>query len=257
MIVDDEPLAARRLEILVSKIANVQLSGVAHSCQEAADKFSQQQADIILLDICMRDGDGFDFLAKLPATSAPAVIFVTAFDRFAVRAFETAAVDYLLKPVESWRLEAAIDRAHRFLQINEVEFRFDALRATIEQLRDELRTKTGPANDDIWVNGPNGEHKRISVEEIEFATSEGEYVQIHTVAGKYLVRTSLRKLLANLDEDVFIRTHRAAMVRISAIDALKNKGLASAEVTLKSGAHVPLGRVHAKNVRNVLFHYKK
>lgn len=108
--VDDEPLALRRMQIVLDELADVEHVGGARGCEEAVLAIAQKRPDVLLLDIKMRDGLGFEILEGLPPDYAPAVIFVTAFDGFATRAFEVEAVDYLLKPVETERVRSALGR---------------------------------------------------------------------------------------------------------------------------------------------------
>lgn len=249
LIVDDEPLAIRRLEIALEMISGVHCVGSARSCRDAVSKYSELRPDIVLLDICMKNGDGFEFLESLPAGAAPSVVFVTAFDHFAARAFDVCAADYVLKPVETERLKSALDRARSVLQHNEAKERIAALHATVDQLRGEIRRTQSGAHGDIWVNGPSGTHIRVPIDEIDFVTSEGEYVRIHTKSRSHLVRTSLSQLEEKLDSELFVRTHRSAIVRFSTIRSFGNKLSGGAEVRLRDGATVPLGRVYATRLK--------
>ncbi|MCB2113235.1 MAG: response regulator transcription factor [Parvularculaceae bacterium] len=251
MIVDDEPLAVRRLEITLGAIAGAECVATARNCEEAVRKFRESAPDIVLLDICMKNGDGFDFLEMLPADAAPGIIFVTAFDHFAARAFDVLAADYVLKPVEPDRLKLAIERARVFLQAHDADNRICALRETVAQLREEIRKTHSDYDKEIWVNGAAGAHIRVPVDDIVFARSEGEYVRIHTKFRSHLIRISLLQLEERLDPAEFIRTHRSAIVRLSAIESFGAKASGGGEVRLRDGATVPLGRVYAKRIRTI------
>src|SRR5262249_8581767 len=124
LTVDDEMLALRRLKLLLQGVPFVELVGEASSCAEALLAISTLHPDVVLLDIKMRDGDGFDVIdAIADQANPPRIIFVTAFDHYAVRAFDTSAIDYLLKPVERERLSKALGKAHHLLRAGEAEDR--------------------------------------------------------------------------------------------------------------------------------------
>lgn len=252
LIVDDEPLAVRRTEIALAKIKGAICVGSASGCEEALVKFDSLNPDVILLDICMRDGTGFDFLERLPDRSAPAVIFITAFDHFAIRAFESSVADYVLKPLEAGRLEAALARARSRLALKGAEEKFANLRATIDQLRDEIRRSQRPAVEDIWAHNHGGGHVRVPVSDIEYARSEGEYVRIHAAGRSHLIRMSIRKLEDRLPPGEFVRIHRSVVVRVDQIQSFRNKSLGGAEVILRSGVTLPAGRVYSRQMRAAL-----
>ncbi|MFZ5616234.1 MAG: LytR/AlgR family response regulator transcription factor [Pseudomonadota bacterium] len=252
MIVDDEPLAVRRIAIALAKIEGAICIGSAAGCEEALSKFATLRPDVVLLDIGMRDGTGFDFLERLPEGSAPAVIFVTAFDHFAVRAFESSAADYVLKPLETRRLEAALARARKNLALKDAEEKFANLRATIDQLRAEIRQSQKPPVDDIWAHNHGGGHVRVRISDIEYARSEGEYVRIHVAGRSHLIRMSIRKLEEKLPSGEFVRIHRSAIARVSQIQSFRNKSLGGAEVVLRCGVTLPAGRVYAQLMRTAL-----
>ncbi len=256
LIVDDEPLAVRRLEILLNRITGVTAVDSAGGCAEALQKFAAHRPDVILLDICMRDGTGFDILDRLPAGASPTVIFVTAFDDYAVRAFEARAVDYLLKPVETERLQAALNRARRVIEANESVDKLAELRATIEQLRARIRA-SGPDDDDIWVHEVGGAYARVPLAQIEFARSEGEYVRIHTSERSYLLRISIKQLEEKMRPGEFTRTHRSALVRTNMIQSVRRLQSGGVEVVLREGGSVPAGRVYAKKLRATLIRRRR
>ena len=141
--VDDEPLALRGLELLLQDIDDVELVGTASGCATAKQVIARHQPDLVLLDIKMRDGSGLTLAREIAEDGGPGVIFVTAFDRFAVRAFELAAIDYILKPADIGRLRSAIQRSRRQLQVKDGEQRIAELQAIIRSLReDEEETGT-------------------------------------------------------------------------------------------------------------------
>lgn len=252
LIVDDEPLAVRRLEIAVERIEGVTCAGTASGCAEAHEQYAALNPDILLLDIRMRDGTGFEFLDRLPDLATPAIIFVTAFDAFAVRAFETCAVDYVLKPVETSRLAAAIARARDKIEATEAAQEVGGLKAIIEQLRAGMRAARKSEEEEIWAPLRGGDYARVPIGSIRVAKSEGEYVRIFTGERSYLIRISLTRLANKFPSDAFIRVHRNAIVRINAIRSVQFKPLGGADISLENGDMLLAGRIYAKQLRRTL-----
>jgi two-component system LytT family response regulator len=251
--VDDEPLALLRIEQVLSRIPDTQLVGAAGGCAEALEKLRESRPDVLLLDISMRDGSGFDLLKRLPDNGGCAVIFVTAFDYFAVRAFETSAIDYVLKPVSVARLREALDRARTRIGMDEAVSQAAELRAVVEGLRAKLREeRTADRRDEFWIRGGNGVLVRVLPEDVEWLQSEEDYVRLHTRTGSYLMRGSIRGLESRFDARAFVRVHRNALVRKSAIRAVHRQSVGRLVVELQSGARIPAGRVYAKHLRDGL-----
>ena len=247
LAVDDEPLALLRLEQVVQRIGEAKLVGAASGCADALEQVRELRPDVLLLDISMRDGSGFDLIKRLPAEGAPAIIFVTAFDYFAARAFETSAVDYVLKPVSVARLREAIGRARTRIAMNDAVGQLAELRAVVEGLRAKLREDRAGA--EFWIRGGNGGLVRVLPEDVEWIQSEEDYVRLHTRGGSFLMRGSIRGLMHKFDERKFVRVHRNALVRKSAIRAILRRPVGGLMVELQSGARIAAGRVYAKQLR--------
>lgn len=254
MIIDDEPLARRRLELILSELAlpGVQLTQ-ADGVTSALAAITELPPDILLLDVRMRDGTGFDLLEELPAEAAPAVIFVTAFDDFAVRAFDIAAADYLVKPVSLERLRRAIDRAEESLATRSPANR----RALLERIAADAPARpserpTGTRESEFWIRRAGGDFVRLDVSAIDYAVVEEDYVRIFAGGRSYLLRESIRGLLARLDPDEFLQVHRSTIVRASALAEVARGRFGQAEVVLRGGERLPLGRVHGKAVQRLI-----
>ncbi|WP_129793052.1 LytTR family DNA-binding domain-containing protein [Sphingosinicella sp. CPCC 101087] len=254
LTVDDEPLALLRLEQALRRIPDVAHVGAAASCREALDSIHSLRPDVVLLDISMRDGSGFDVVDRLNGEAPPAIVFVTAFDHFAVRAFETKAVDYVLKPVSSQRLGEAIGRARDRLESVDAANQLAELRLVVDELRRELRDgKAAVTRAELWIRGNVGGYVRIFSDEIEWVKAEDDYVRLHVGDKSYLMRSSLRALAPKIDADrQFVRVHRAALVRKSAIRAVHRLPIGRLEVELQSGQRIPTGRVYARQLKAVI-----
>jgi DNA-binding LytR/AlgR family response regulator len=252
--VDDEGLALRRLRHALTTLDDVVLVGEAGGCVEAADKIARLQPDIVLLDIHMRDGSGFDLIDSLPTEHLPAIIFVSAFDHHAIRAFEANAADYVLKPVDTDRLAAAIGRARLKRDADKAGERMAELQAIIAGLREELRDRESGTRyeTELWIRKSLGGYVRVSIENIEWVSSEDDYVRIHTAAGSYLLRGSIRAFEQRVAPGIFTRIHRRTLVRAAAIREVTPSRISGMEVVLANGKRLKTGRIHAKAIRALL-----
>ena len=252
LTVDDERLALRRLQLLLSNMPGVEHVGDAASCEEAQSQIDTLRPDVLLLDIKLRDGTGFDVVEAMTHRSdPPAIIFVTAFDRFAIRAFETAATDYLLKPVEKERLAEALARARRQRRAAETEQRVGELKAIIRNLRSAGEENAVSFETEFWLKSA-GTLVRVPIDSISCVSSEDDYVAIHTEAGSHLMRGSLRQFEDRVEPDLFVRVHRRWLVRKSSIAAIRTPRLGASEVVLRSGKRVSAGRVYLKQLKQML-----
>jgi two-component system LytT family response regulator len=252
-IVDDEPLAVRRLELILVRLGGVLHVGSAGGCVEGRALIARTRPDVVLLDIRMRDGTGFDLLDTLDPDDRPAIIFVTAFDHFAIRAFEAAAVDYVLKPIEAKRLENALTRAREQLASENARERFDEMQSVIENLRSRIaEQESSDCKTELWVRGSTGSLSRISLDAIDWVSSEDDYIRLHTATGSHLLRLSIKGLERQIDQQRFVRVHRRALVRIDTIVELRRTALGRNSVLLTSGALVPAGRIYLRQLRQIL-----
>ncbi|HEU0311207.1 MAG TPA: LytTR family DNA-binding domain-containing protein [Sphingomicrobium sp.] len=253
LTVDDELLALRRLKLLMQTMPNVDHVGEASNCDEALSRINELRPNVVLLDIKMRDGSGFhvaEAVAERP--NPPAIVFVTAFDQFAARAFDSAVVDYLLKPVERERLSRALNRAQDRLKASDAEQRVDELQQILRNLRAAPRAKGDPAYEtEFWLRSSNG-MIRVPVDAIDYVGSADEYISIHTPSGAHLMRGSIRQFTHRVEPGLFVRIHRRWLVKRSAIAGLSTGAIGKPEVVLRNGQRLPAGRVHVKNLRQMV-----
>ena len=250
LTVDDEVLALRRLKLLLQAQPYVEHIGEASSCAEALTAVATLSPDAILLDIQMRDGDGFDVVEALAERpNPPAVIFITAFDHYAVRAFESAVVDYLLKPVERDRLTRALRRVRNQLRAMDAEQRLSEMQEIVRNLRSLAggKRKT-PFETEFWLRATSG-LVRVPIEAIDCVSSEDDYVAIHTPTGSHLMRGSIRQFEGRVEPGYFVRVHRRWLVRKTAIAELSLPRFGSSEVLLRTGKRLPVGRVYLKQLK--------
>ena len=235
MVVDDEPLAVERLQLLLARCPGASVVGTANDGEAALRIAEAVSPDVVLLDIAMPGMDGIDVARALSESPIdPAVVFVTAFDNFAVAAFDVAAIDYLMKPVEHHRLERALERVGAHLAGD--------------------RRPTGrraPAHvEEFWVPDMSG-LVRIAATDIERITAERDYMRLHVGARSWLIHRTIAKLEEDLDPDLFIRVHRSVIVRRDAITGLYRDDAGHWTARLRDGGEQRIGRSYIDNVKKL------
>lgn len=253
LIVDDEPLARRRLSQLLAALPDVDLVGSASDGSEALRLSREHRPQLMLLDVEMPGTDGFDVveaLAEEPAGHAPLIIFTTAFSKFAVQAFDCGAVDFLTKPLRRQRLDLALERARRSLEAREADGRLAALHAQVDALRRD-RDSAGSKADPLWIP-QGGQLVRVMPEEIDRIDAEGEYVRLHVGGQNVLHRMSLTQMLEELDEDGMLRVHRSHAIHRRVIRALTRNSWGGPVLLLEDDRQVPVGRKFVPQVKAAL-----
>nr|WP_225908159.1 LytTR family DNA-binding domain-containing protein [Hyphomonas sediminis] len=249
LVVDDEPLARRRIVRLLQKLDWVGTISEAGDVDEASALARDTRPDILLLDIQMPGGDGFDVLAGL-TDHLPAIVFITAFDHHALRAFDASAVDYVTKPIEPGRFKLAMERAAasvlRRSQAEKVAELNEALAALKRELKTQFRRPP-----EFWVKS-NGEFLRIASEDIIRFQADRDYVRLHVQNRDYLYQESLADLERRLDPADFVRIHRGTIVRRGAIARVKPAPFAALIVVLLDGSEVRVGRTYTAVIRGQL-----
>jgi two-component system response regulator AlgR len=236
LVVDDEPLATERLQLLLARLGGVDLVGTANDGEAACRMAEALTPDLLLLDIAMPGMDGIDVARSLAAAGGgPAVIFVTAFDQFAVAAFEVEAVDYLVKPVDPVRLERALGRARLHLE-----------RRTGQ---DRLPTP-GRYLEEFWASDLTG-LVRIRSSDIDRVSAERDYMRLHVGTRSWLIHHSMSALEEGLDPALFVRLHRSAIVRREFISGFQRNASGRWIARLADGAEQPVGRLYADSVRAI------
>jgi two-component system response regulator AlgR len=240
LIADDEPLAAERLQMLLARIENVHLVGTAHDGESAVRMAEALEPNLVLLDIAMPGLDGIEVARALSRNGeSPAVVFVTAFDQFAVAAFDVAAIDYLMKPVDAERLARSVDRAREFL----------ATRASREQ-EEAPAAPASPWLEEFWASDLSG-LVRIASRDIDRVTAERDYMRLHVSKRSWLIHHSMAALEEGLDPELFVRLHRSAIVRRDFIAGFSRNASGRWIARLADGNEQPVGRLYADQVRAI------
>ncbi|CAN7170120.1 LytR/AlgR family response regulator transcription factor [Caulobacter sp. LjRoot300] len=250
LLADDEPLALRRLQRLVGQVEDVRIVGAAVDGDQALALARETAAQVMIIDIKMPGLDGVGVARALAGPEGPVVIFATAFDRYAIQAFDLAAADYLLKPFDGARVAQALARARAQVQARDAEQRIGELRAIVRDLRAEGGGATNGFETELWIETRGGA-QRVLVRDLDWIEAERDYVRLHVGARGYLVRDSIRRLVERLDPEVFVRIHRSAVVRRDRVTQLAPRPGGGLVAVLTSGDRLPVARGQAAAVRRL------
>jgi len=262
LLVDDEPLARQRVEDLLRAEEGAEIVASVDNGAAAVDAVRTLHPDLVFLDVQMPGKTGLDVVREIGADEMPATIFVTAYDRYALQAFDLAAVDYLVKPFDDERFEQAFRRARRHVELEEMGELRERLLAVLDDGSRAPASSPAPgagegaaaaASSLSPARGGSPYLERIAVEmrgkvrvvpvsQIEYITASGPYVELHTSERAYLIREAIHTLEARLDPNRFLRIHRSIIVRVDLIDTFHRGAGGDYEVQLKSGARLRVSR---------------
>jgi len=238
LIADDEPLARQHVEDRLAHEENVEVAGTATDGLEAIEKIRELKPDVVFLDVQMPGATGLDVVDTVGPEEMPATIFVTAFDRYALKAFDVAAVDYLVKPFDDERFSEAFRRARRAVEMDDVE-RLTQKFGALLQAADEGEKRE--YLDRITVE-QRGQTRVVPVKLIDYITASGPYAELHGGGRTFAVRERMQTLAERLDPKVFMRVHRSVIVRLSRIDTLLRSPGGDYAVRLKDGTELSVSR---------------
>ncbi|MCB0761523.1 MAG: response regulator transcription factor [Flavobacteriales bacterium] len=236
LIVDDERLARRELRTLLSEFPNVEIVGECANAEEGIEAIQEHDPDLVFLDIQMPDKNGFDMLADLD--DVPHVIFVTAYDEHALRAFQVNALDYLLKPVEENRLAEALERVEKRVKTTPVPVSIDGEKKLGPE--DQIFLKDG---EKCWF---------VTLSDVRMFQSEGNYVKVYFNNYKPLILRSLNALEERLDERTFFRANRKYIVNLRWISHIENWFNGGLRLTLKDDTTVEVSRRQASKFKELM-----
>ena len=258
ILVDDEPLALKLLGSMLAQYNGIEVVAECRSSKDAVKQIQLLQPDLVFLDIHMPVLSGFDVVKKLQADVLPMVVFVTAFDQYALRAFDMHAVDYILKPIDPSRLGLAINRAMERYQLKDVGVDKSTVLSALATINDTNSDRNSDTNSDsaekksyeVELDGTSGQPDRLAIrdgvhtvlvrfEDIDWIDAAGDYMCVHVGAVTHVMRSTMKDLVGKLPPSMFARIHRSTMVNVKKVIGLESlpRGesllLLSNDVTLK------------------------
>jgi two-component system, LytTR family, response regulator len=246
LIVDDEPLGRRRIRDLLEAEPDLAIVGECANGEEALREIERGDPDLVFLDVQMPGVDGFGVVAGLQPAHRPLIVFVTAYDEYALRAFDAAAIDYLLKPFDDERFRESLARARASLAGSARRSEGEALQRLLRSLGPEpafaarLVVRSGPKN--IFVR----------TADLDWISADGKYVRLHTGGRSHLVRDTLTSLLSRLDPRVFCRIHRSMAVNVERIREIETYSREEYVVVLHDGTRLTSGRSYRGAIQVLL-----
>ena len=264
IIVDDEPLARRGLELRLKEATDIEIVRQCANGREALAAIAELSPDLMFLDIQMPGLSGLDVLAQVPQESLPMIVFVTAFDRFAIDAFEAHALDYLLKPVDESRLARALDRVRAQHEQRQAMAQREQLMAMLADVTGKGEFEPGA----LPAGGSGGagrrryatmlpirvgrETIRLDVAGIDWIDAAGDYMCVHAASQTHVLRATMKELEGMLDPEVFQRVHRSTIVNLARVRSLRPHLNGECFLKLESGQEVKLSRTFRDKVELLL-----
>jgi two-component system LytT family response regulator len=246
LIVDDEPLARDGVRIHLSDEQDFEIAGECQNGEEAVAAIREMRPDVVFLDVQMPGLDGFGVLQALEGEPMPQIVFVTAYDQFALQAFEAHALDYLLKPFDAERFQKSLQRVRHQLRSQ----RRGDIEGRLVTLLEELKDK--PRYLERFVVRSAGKILILRTADVDWIEAAANYVKLHVGGRVYLLRETMNHLEGSLDPASFVRIHRSTIVRIERIKLLEPLFQGDYLVVLEDGARLPTSRTYRDNLQELL-----
>ncbi|MEM9017105.1 MAG: response regulator transcription factor [Verrucomicrobiota bacterium] len=242
-IVDDEPLARQRMLLLLEGVPDIDIVGEFGNGHDTIEAVLADPPDLVFLDIQLPDHDGIEVVSELAAEmkELPLIVFATAYNEHAIAAFEVNALDYLLKPISRDRLLQSIERVRSVLSTRTRGEEEERLRGWIDSKQEEQRNDASSRLTRIELK-ERGDIEFIPVSEVEYFQADGNYIEIHLPTRTPLLRSTLAKLEATLDPDLFVRVSRSVVVPVSQVAAIEKEGRNDVWIRLQSGERLGASR---------------
>lgn len=238
IIVDDEELARQLLAEYLGEYDNIEIVADCGSGRDAIHKIDEFQADLVFLDVQMPGIDGFDVLENIK--SDPFIIFCTAYDKYAIKAFEKNTIDYLLKPLDKARFDQAISRATERIGNNESNFM---------HILEDLTTKNTPFSNNLFVQ-KSEKLVNLPVQNIVHLEASKDYTIISTKGEQFVSSTGISKLEEKLDPEIFIRIHRSTIINLQKLTEIEKFGSGNLAARMENGKTFAISRSYAKSIRD-------
>jgi two-component system LytT family response regulator len=257
IIVDDEPLALKLLRTVLSEIADIEIVAECSNGKQAVEAATELEPELIFLDIQMPGMNGFDVIKSMQAEIMPMVVFVTAYDQYAVDAFDVHAVDYVLKPLDSERIARSVERAIDRLK-NDTDQSFKSpLIGAIEEISERAsKEKT----EETVNNLPDGMKRKLLVrdsgvvkvipfDDIDWVDAAGDYMCVHAGGETHVIRSTLRDLMTKLDDNLFVRIHRSTIVNVERVVSVTPLQKGGSLLHLTQGESLKVSRNYRDSIR--------
>lgn len=262
IVVDDEQLARRGIQLRLEGFRDIEVIAECANGREALEAIAREEPDLMFLDIQMPGVSGFDVLARIPHESLPMTVFVTAYDRYALDAFEAQALDYLLKPINDTRFVQAIDRVRTaWQQRHALDQRAKLMKLLadtqgsgsldVQTLRDQLHVLTRTYPKVLPIREEDGT-VRVDVRTIDWIDAAGDYMCVHADGKTYVLRETMKSLESMLDPDIFQRVHRSTIVNVNRVKRLRPHTNGEYFLTLEDGQEIKLSRSYRDRVDQLL-----
>jgi Response regulator of the LytR/AlgR family len=256
LVVDDEPLARERLQGLLDDRSDVTLVAEAEDGQDAVEALREHEPDLVFLDVQMPGMSGIDVVEEVGPEAMPVTVFVTAYDQYAIKAFDLAAVDYLLKPFDDERFEQALERAREQIVGQDPNALSRRLLRMLKEKDPSLLDEEEPDSDEpylerIAVQG-RGKARIVSVDDVTHITADGSYAELHTADDTHVIRERMKTLAARLDPSAFVRVHRSAIVRLDEVELILRSGGGDYAVRLEDGTTISVSRGRIEELQDRL-----
>ncbi len=246
MVIDDEPLVRNGITKFLKAQSGIELTEQAGDGIEAVRLIEQSRPDLIFLDVQMPEMNGFEVLACLDKVERPAVVFVTAYDRYALKAFEVHAIDYLLKPFDENRLQEALSQVRARLEdrSNGFDDRLSALLTGFEERKNRIERFMVRSGGRIYF---------VDVDEVSWLEAADNYVRLHAGEKRHLIRDTIKNLEARLDPERFVRIHRSAMINVKLVAEMRPLASGDCDLILKDGTELRVSRSYRESFeKNVM-----
>ncbi|MFT4938712.1 MAG: two-component system LytT family response regulator [Paraglaciecola sp.] len=265
MIVDDEPLARKGLSLRLGSYENINIVGVCNNGIEAVALIPQLRPDLVFLDIQMPGLNGFQVINKLRELNQPIplIIFVTAFDTYAIKAFDIHALDYVLKPVDEKRLKIAVDKVAQYFTLHEegghkhklaklvADFTGDDCEEILRRLASGEKLNTERYAEILAIKD-GSEVTRVNIKDIQWIDAAGDYMCVHATDKTHIMRRTMKELDEELDPRKFVRVHRSAIVNINYVKKLVSHVSGEYHLILENGSELKVSRSHRDRVKEMI-----
>ena len=263
IVVDDEELARRGIELRLRAHDDIEIVAQCSNGREALELVSQEQPDLMFLDVQMPGLSGFQVLSRMPQDSMPLVVFVTAYDRYALEAFEAQALDYLLKPVDEGRLAQTLNRVRHEVSQKSLLARHEQMLKLLAQvdgthhldrndLIAQLRNLSEPRYAQVLPIRTDNETVRLPVAQIDWIDAAGDYMCIHAHGQTYVLRETMKALESVLNPDSFQRVHRSTIVNVQRVRRLRPHMNGEYFLTLEGGQELKLSRSYRDRLEQLM-----